>query len=244
MRRGVAHGSVVLLVAALAGLHARAGGQAESPADTAILERYLALGDPDPTDVRALRHLEAHNERFNVHGWMDVWTESDKSGFRYHVAGEGGSDYIRSKVFRAWLKNERTAWVENVTPRAALTPANYTFEEGGAQPDGLLSFVVKPRRKDELLVDGTIYLNPDDGDLVRVEGQLSKSPSFWTRRVDIVRQYRRYRGIRLPITLESAANVRIAGQSTFSVAYEYEIVNGERVGSPEPLLAYANAGRR
>jgi hypothetical protein len=243
MWRGVARRSAVLVVAALVGLHPRAADRAGSD-DAAILERYLALGDPDPTDVRALRHLEAHNERFNVHAWMDVWTEADRSGFRYDVAGEGGSDYIRSKVFRAWLKNERTAWVENVTPRAAMTPANYTFEGPVAQPDGLLAFVVKPRRRDELLVDGSMYLNRDDGDLVRVEGQLSKSPSFWTRRVDIVRRYERFVGIRVPAALESVANVRIAGESTFRVTYEYEVVNGQLVGSPEPLLAYADAGRR
>ena len=38
---------------------------------------------------------------------MDVWTEADASGFRYRVVAEEGSDYIRSKVFRASLDTER-----------------------------------------------------------------------------------------------------------------------------------------
>jgi hypothetical protein len=91
-----------------------------------------------------------------------------------------------------------------------------------------------------MLVAGSIYVNPDDGELVRLEGRLIKPPSFWTRRVDIVRWYRRFAGIRLPVALESMANVRIAGESTFRVTYDYEIVNGQRVGSPQPILAYAN----
>jgi hypothetical protein len=83
-----------------------------------------------------------------------------------------------------------------------------------------------------LLVDGLIFLNPDDGELVRMEGLLSKAPSFWTRRVQITRWYVRFAGIRMPTALESVANVRIAGVSTFRMTYEYESVNGERIGVP------------
>ena len=165
---------------------------------------------------------------------MDVWTEADASGFRYHVVSEDGSDYIRSKVFRASLDKERDMWSPGTPDEGALTPANYVFEDRGAQPDGLASLAVKPRRKNLLLVDGSIYLNPDDGELVRMEGQLSKTPSFWTRRVQIVRWYRRIAGFRMPTALESVANLRIAGVSTFRMTYEYESINGQRVGSPQP----------
>lgn len=125
-----------------------------------------------------------------------------------------------------------------------MTRANYMFEATGGQQDGLTAFTVKPLRKDSLLVAGSIYVNQDDGELVQLEGRLIKPPSFWTRRVDIVRWYRRFAGIRLPVALESVANLRIAGESTFRVTYDYEIVNGQRVGSPQPFLAYANVSRR
>jgi hypothetical protein len=239
MSRGAGRCSLALVIAALVVIHAGAAGSAGSSADAQVLERYLALAAPDPSDVRALQHLEARNDHFNANAWMDVWTDADPSGFRYRVAGEGGSDYIRSRVFRVWLESERKLWLEHVSLIAAMTPANYMFEDGGVRPDGLTSFLVKPRRNDAMLVDGSIYLSPDDGDLVRVEGRLIKLPSFWTRRVDIVRWYRRFAGIRLPVALDSVANVRIAGESTFRVTYQYEIVNSQRIGSPQPLLAYA-----
>src|SRR5207244_9166807 len=66
---------------------------------------------------------------------------------------------------------------------------------------------VKPRRKDVVLVDGSIFLNREDGDLVRIEGRLAKSPSRWTRRVDIVRSFRRFAGVRMPVALESVATL-------------------------------------
>ena len=70
---------------------------------------------------------------------------------------------------------------------------------------------------------------------VRLEGKLSKAPSFWTRHVDIIRWYKRFAGVRMPVVLESTANVLIAGRSTFRMSYEYESVNHQRVGSPQVL---------
>ena len=173
---------------------------------------------------------------------MDVWTEADASGFRYTIVAEDGSDYIRNKVFRASLETERDMWKPGTPDEGALTPANYMFEDRGAQPDGLTSLAMKPRRKGVLLIDGSIYLNPDDGELVRMEGLLTRTPSFWTRRVAIVRWYQRINGFRMPTALESVANVRIAGESTFRMTYEYESINGQRVGSPQPrTLARASS---
>jgi hypothetical protein len=70
--------------------------------------------------------------------------------------------------------------------------------------------------------------------LTRIEGKLSKTPSFWTRRVDVVRRYERKAGVRVPMSIESVAQVLIAGRSTFKMTYEYETVNGHHVGEPRP----------
>jgi hypothetical protein len=241
MTRGLSRSLLATSVVALLIAHIGAAGRdATAPA---ILQRFLALDDPTPTQFRSLRHLEARNDKFEKSAWMDVWTEADTSGFRYTVVCEDGSDYIRDKVFRASLNAERDLWKPGAPDPGALTPANYVFaERGGAQADGLTSLAVKPRRKNMFLVDGSIFLNPDDGELVRIEGQLSKTPSFWTRRVEIVRWYQRINGFRMPTALESIANVRIAGDSTFRMTYEYETINGQRVGSPQPrTLARASA---
>jgi hypothetical protein len=37
----------------------------------------------------------------------------------------------------------------------------------------------------------------------------------------------------MPVALESVADVKVAGESTFKMTYEYESINGERVGAPE-----------
>jgi len=215
MSRGLGRSVLFASFAALLAAHPGAAGSANTA--PAVLQRFL--DDPTPTQFRALRRLEAHNDKFEKSAWMDVWTDGDASGFRYTIVAEEGSDYIRSKVFRATLETERK---------------NYVFEERGAQADGLTLLTLTPKRKDVMLVDGSLYLNPHDGELVRVEGRLAKSPSFWTRHVEIVRWYRRIAGFRVPTSLESVANVRVAGVSTFRMSYEYESINGQRVGNPQP----------
>jgi hypothetical protein len=64
---------------------------------------------------------------------------------------------------------------------------------------------------------------------LRIEGKLSKTPSFWTRRVDVVRRYERKGGVRVPMSIESTAQVFIAGRSTFKMTFDYEIINGQRM---------------
>ena len=208
---------------------------AQAPPVASIIERVVARSDPRPEQYRALRRLEAQSDKLGGSAWIEAWTDVVPGvGFRYQIVGEGGSGFVRGKVLRPWLENEKKMWTAGDPERASLTHANYAFDDKGLTPDGLVCVGVKSRRKDLLLVDGSIYVNADDGDLVRIEGRLSKAPSFWTRRVEVVRHYRRINGVHVPVAIESIANVLIAGRSTFKMTYEYESINGQRVGTPQP----------
>jgi hypothetical protein len=235
--RGLIRGLFVAFVATATLVTVRAALPAEPSARSGLLERFLSRAEPAIVPYSAFRHLEAQNDRFNSSAWMDVFTETDPEGvFSYRIIGEGGSDYIRSHVFLPALEGERQMCAASDTLRGAVSVDNYVFEDRREEKDGLAWLMVKPRRKDVVLVDGSIFLNPDDGDLVRVEGRLAKSPSMWTRRVDIVRSFRRLAGVRMPVALESVATLFVAGRSTFQMTYDYETVNGQRVGDSSKLL--------
>jgi len=198
------------------------------------LQRFLARGEEPTVEYRALRRLEANNPHFKQSAWMTAWTEYDRAnGFRFTVVAEGGSGYIRSHVLRAALAGEQKIWANHEPQKASLSPDNYTFDDDVPDAGGLAAVGVKPRRKDVLLVEGAIFVQPSDGDLARIEGRLSKAPSFWTRRVDVVRRYERLGGVRVPVSIESVAHVLIAGRSTFKMTYEYETINGHHVGNPQ-----------
>ena len=239
MRRGLIRSLLLASIAVPVVVHG--GSDPNSPAMPRVLQRFLALDSAQATAYRALRHLDARNERMDKTAWMDVWTEADvNGGFKYTVVAEGGSGFIRSKVFRASLEKEREMYAAGDPSRAALTTDNYIFEDGGTALNGLSALTVTPRRKDVLLVDGSIFLNPQDGELMRIEGRLAKAPSFWVPRVEIERSFQRIAGARMPVATRAVANIRMAGRATFEMTYEYESVNGRQVGTPEPRFARAD----
>jgi len=204
--------------------------------DQPIVQRFLSRGDEPLTRYRALRRLEARNDRFKLEGWLEAWTELTPNGdFSYTIVREGGSEYIRNKVLRALLENEEKLFATRNASRSALTVENYELQGTEAAEPGLVKLLVKPKRRDVSLVDGAAVVTEDDADLVRVEGRLSKNPSFWTRRVDVVRRYHRIGGIRVPARLDTVAQIRLAGTSTLSMTYEYEMVNGVHVASGNAL---------
>jgi hypothetical protein len=222
--------SLIIGAAVANGIEARAGAGGSS--NSAPLQRFFEGDHRGPHQYRALRHFEARTEKLDKSAWMDVWTEADPVGFRYDIVGEGGSGYIRSHVFEKALETERKMWSDGSAERGAINLENYAFLDCDTEAEGLSCVTLKPRRKDVLLVDGSIFLHPDTGDLVRVEGTLVKTPSFWTRSVEILRRYERISGVRVPVEFASTASVRLAGFSTFRVTYEYESLNGTRVGAP------------
>jgi len=221
----------VCAASAVAAVHASAQPQRQASA----LQRFLARAEEPTVEYRALRRLEADNPHFHQRAWMTAWTEYDRAnGFRFTVVAEGGSSYIRSKVLRAALEGEQKIWANHEPQKASLSLDNYNFDDDVPDSGGLAAVGVKPKRKDVLLVEGAIFVQPSDGDLARIEGRLSKAPSLWTRRVDVVRRYERLAGVRVPVSIESVAHVLIAGRSTFKMTYDYETINGQHVGNPQP----------
>ena len=212
---------VVLIVAA--GLPLSVWATTPGAADNSI--RQFLAQDHTLRAYKASRRLEAANG--DRTGWVEAVTEySQVNGFTYQVTSEGGSDYIRNKVLRAVLDGERRVIMEGETALSALAHENYTFEPHGVDADGLANIRLSPRRKERMLVAGMMFLNPDDGALVRLQGRLAKSPSFWVRSVQIVRSYKRINNVVLPVKLETNARLRLLGPAMLRMTYAYLEIDG------------------
>jgi hypothetical protein len=199
---------------------------AESDDERSMAAGFVSRPEEPLRSYRAFRRMHAWSEKFNQEAWLEAWTELKNGRFKYEVMTERGSDTIRNRVLRAVLEREQELVNSGDTGKADLTPENYDFAEVGRDTDGTHVVQITPRRKDVLLVEGKMVLSPDGGELLRVEGRLSKNPSFWTSLVNVVRHYARLAGVRVPVATESTAKVKFAGNAQLEVAYEYEMVNG------------------
>ena len=60
---------------------------------------------------------------------------------------------------------------------------------------------------------------------------------MWVRWVDVSRQYLSISGAVMPVSVESTADVRIAGLSKFTMTYDYQMIDGQAVASPRILAS-------
>ncbi len=205
---------------------------AEEPtSDDQLIQRIVAATTRSDVTLKAFRELRAGTLNGKHQGWMDVETTIDPTGeFQWKVLGEGGSERTRLRVLREMMKAESEA-AHHSPAATALTPANYTFHRRPGSGGGRVEIGLEPRRQDSRLIVGTLTVT-EHGAPVRLEGRLAKSPSFWVKSVAIVKQYELIEGVSLPTAIESIADVKIVGQSGFSMRYRYHEVNGQSVPSP------------
>lgn len=223
--------TLVTTLAALVGLAGvlNAGVVPDGEDRDTLVQRVVAQTTRSGLAIRATRHLEAGTIEGKHRGWMDVETLVAPSGsFQWNVLSEGGSERTREKVFRALLEAESTAWRAGAHDASAISLANYQFIGGTPAGSGQTRLTLKPRRADSRLVDGTLTVSAD-GFPVLLEGRLAKSPSFWVRSVTIVKRFAHVGGVALPVVIESLADVKMFGKSTFSMRYRYTEVNGRSV---------------
>lgn len=196
----------------------------------AVVDKFLAQAAESLVSYEARRQLSVVARGGKMQAQLTATTSLDAEGnFEYQVLEESGSTFLRSRVLHPILEAEQQAKRRSKGTHGALTTANYMFTVAEMTPEGLLRVGIRPKRKDDLLIDGSILLTCADSDLVRLEGLLVKRPSFWTRRVRIVRDYGRIGGVRVPLSTGSTADVLFAGQSNFTMTYDYTSINGVRL---------------
>ena len=211
-RQPLAVAAAALLVAALP----CSAQQASAP------ERLQATAAAAPHS--ATRLLVARSVKLKKLAWLEAETTYEPGrGMRYRVLREGGDEGMRKRVLRKVLDSEAEMSAPSLAARSALTDANYNMSTDAARTVRLL-----PRRREPTLIDGVATVD-ERGRLRRVEGRLSKSPSFWVRSVNVTRSYEPVGGVSLPVLVESVADVKFAGSCEFSMWIDYTVVNGQRV---------------
>jgi hypothetical protein len=151
----------------------------------------------------------------------------------FDIASATGSRLIIDKVFKKLLEAEKEALDEEIQRRSAISEDNYRFTLIGYEsgPSGARYVLrVEPRTKDKFLYRGRIWVDAEDFAIVRVEAEPAKNPSFWTRKTEIVQEYRKVSDFWLPAHNLSVTAIRLGGYAELTVDYkDYEITDASRV---------------
>jgi hypothetical protein len=121
-------------------------------------------------------------------------TYKKETGKSYQILSETGSTVIRSLVLHAILENEQRVNKPGIREGSWITTANYQMQvkPGGVQKvEGrdCYAIALTPRRAEPYLVVGTLWVDAQNGEIVKLEGKASRSSSLLTGPTEMARHY-------------------------------------------------------
>lgn len=143
-----------------------------------------------------------------------------------HFSGDG---FVKSNVITRLLQSEVDHVKQEDGGQTAISKENYKFSyKGSAKIDGrtVHIFQLKPRSKRPGLFKGRIYLDAYTGSLVRAEGSVVKSPSFFVKKIEFVQDYADIGSFTFPAHIHSEAWARVIGRTVVDIYHrDYQPVS-------------------
>ena len=231
-RVGTAGAIAAVCVLAVLGI---AAAQAEQPDESAVIRKVDAAvkaridGIAGYTVTEHYAVFRNHDETHPV-AEMTVKTEYRKeTGKNYTILSQSGSEFIRNHVLKAVLDREKTINLPGIREASWITSANYEMklkQSGVVQMDGRACYAlaISPRRKGTNMIDGTLWVDARDGEIVRLEGSATQSPSIFTGPAQVMRQYVSVNGYAMATQARAVSDSFLLGQTVVTIDYRnYQI---------------------
>lgn len=133
-----------------------------------------------------------------------------------------GDRFVKSNVILKLLQSEVDHVRKGDDGETAIVGQNYKFSyKGVVQINGHPAHVfhLKPRHKTAGLFKGQIFLDANTGSMLRMEGAIVKSPSFFVRDISFVQDFEDIQGFTLPTQLRTYSRARIVGRTIVNVIH-------------------------
>lgn len=151
-----------------------------------------------------------------------------------------GDGFVKSNIITRLLQSEVDHVQKDDSSLTAITPANYKFSyKGTSQVEGRIAHVyqLKPRKKRVGLFKGRLYLDAHTGSLIRAEGNVVKSPSFFIKKIEFVQDYADIGSFTLLVHIHSEAVTRLVGRAIVDVYHsDYQPVANATMATQIPAL--------
>jgi hypothetical protein len=170
-----------------------------------------------------IRQYDVDNPHFEEQARMVVSVSCGQDGTKvFQVVSERGWMSANHLVLRKMLELESETSRPSVRSRTRITGENYAFQLTKiAALNGRLAYVINaiPKRQDEYLFRGQIWVDEEDYALARVEGEPAKNPSFWIRSVHFTQEYRKNGEYWFPWLTTSVNEARIFGKTEVDIHF-------------------------
>lgn len=136
-----------------------------------------------------------------------------------HYTGDG---FVKSNVITRLLQSEVDHVQKDDGALTAISEKNYKFSyKGTGKLNGRLVHVfhLKPRVKRPGLFKGKIFIDAYNGSLVRAEGQIVKSPSFFIKKLEFAQDYTDIGDFTFPTHMHSEAKARVIGKTIVDISH-------------------------
>ena len=234
----------------------RPPGEASSSA-AAVLSPQQALITYEARALRQLTTLAAYSDKTTIEAEIPAIGEKGQCTLRrtfsapqsliYTAVEFVGDTLVKTNVIYRVLESDVENAEKKTGQRVAILESNYRFSYKGIEHlNGrpLYVFVLKPHRKDPGLFKGKILIDPQTGHLVRALGRLSKSPSWWIKRVDFIQDYVDVGDFTMSWQIQSVTLARIAGRIVVNIRHSaYEVPQIEQLeSSPNSIRSCQSSG--
>ena len=202
-----------------------------------IVEKMTAANARRAAELRGFQgkrwyHLQYHGFLGGRDASMEVLaTYSAPNKREFKVISEDGSHLLLNRVLLKLLDSERQAFEDR--KQFELSSTNYKFELVNVEhePNGKSCYVlsVKPRKNNEFLYNGKIWVDANDFAVVRMQGEPAKSPSFWIRDTQIKSNWEKVGDFWFIAHNSSVSHIRMGGTATLTIDYgDYQVTGIDR----------------
>jgi hypothetical protein len=180
-----------------------------------IIQSSQLAGYSAETLIRAELPETAQKGEFELQRHYSAPRSLEFTAVRY--TGDG---FVKNNVITRLLQSEVEHVKQDDSSQSAISKENYKFSYKGTGRVGerlVHIFQVKPRRKHAGLFKGRIYLDAYTGSMVRAEGGVVKSPSFFVKKIEFIQDYSDVGEFTFPTHIHSEAVARVLGRTIVDI---------------------------
>jgi hypothetical protein len=183
-------------------------------------------------DYSATRRYVLKNARFQHDPEMLVRMRvTPERGKVFQVLSEHDVEGISRRVFRKVLDGEAEISRTEAKRLNKVTPQNYNFRMLGTEErSGRRCYVleIKAKSRNKYQLDGKIWVDALDSQLIRMEGRTAANMSFWVGKPYVVYDFQKVGCYWLAARNQSLADARFIGTTQLTIEVQgYELKPGQ-----------------